>query len=140
MSNHHYDNQQSEIPDYSNPYAYPSNPTTTQHYNTEDPALIKLKSAFWKNAGYLQSKLGSLTGSSSWEQSGQETLEEAQRKYQEAESQHASGAVPSRIYGEYDRFMGYLNYAVGHVAGDKEMQERANQRTKHGTEEIDKTT
>lgn len=143
--------QTPDTPDLSNPYAYASNPSATTdvmytenlnasfNNSDEDPELSKLKSSFWKRAGQLQSSIGSLAGLKSWEETGRKTEEEASRNYKQAEDRLTSGE-PSRLHGEYDRLMGYLSYAMGHVAGDKEMQDRANARTHHGTSEIDRAS
>lgn len=152
--------QTPDTPDLSNPYMYPSNPAQTTIINegeelysenlnatfnqqgststASDPEVTRLKSSFWKKAGQLQSSIGSLTGLKSWEETGRKTEKEAEREYNEAESRITNGE-PSRLHGEYDKLMGYLSYAVGHVAGDKDMQERATTRTEHGVSEIDKT-
>ncbi|KAI7903625.1 uncharacterized protein BX663DRAFT_507125 [Cokeromyces recurvatus] len=153
--------QSSDTLDLSNPYIYPANPVSTanndendnslqnnanQHSsytsfnntNKIDPELSKLKSLFWKGAGQLQSTIGSLTGLDSWQRSGQKTEEEASREYEEAEDRLKRGE-PSRIHGEYDRLMGYVNYAVGHIAGDHEMQVKAAERREQGSSEINKS-
>ncbi|KAI8079539.1 uncharacterized protein B0P05DRAFT_469698 [Gilbertella persicaria] len=145
--------QQSEMPDLSNPYMYPSNPiasTKEQNYpvtnstfnhaqsSDVDPELTRFKSLFWKKAGELQSTLGSLTGLTSWQQSGEKTREEAEREHKEAQERLGHGEA-SRIHGEYDRLMGYVTYAVGHVAGDNEMQMKANERTERGAAEINRS-
>jgi uncharacterized protein YjbJ (UPF0337 family) len=152
--------QQSDIPDLSNPYNYPSNPRTspdansaanlgvplnegsssfTEMQTTTDPELLKLKSSFWKRAGQLQSAIGSIAGLESWQSSGHSVEEEADRKYREAQNRLSRGE-PSRIHGEYDRLMGYVNYALGHVAGDAEMQAKASEQTEQGAAEIDRTS
>lgn len=148
--------QTPDTPDLSNPYMYPANQAVTNEGKDDvlytenlnatfssstspngDPELAKLKSSFWKKAGQVQSSIGALAGLKSWEETGRKTEEEASREYRDAESRLNNGE-PSRLHGEYDRLMGYLSYAVGHVAGDKEMQERAAARTEHGTSEIDR--
>jgi uncharacterized protein YjbJ (UPF0337 family) len=152
---------QSEAPDLSNPYMYPANPeapTAAGQINDEniplndenlrtsfnssgegDPELQKIKSSFWKKAGKLQSAIGSMAGLETWQTSGEKAKEEAEREYQEAENRLNQGEA-SRIHGEFDRLMGYVTYAVGHVAGDTEMQAKANQRTQKGESEINKST
>lgn len=150
---------QPDTPDLSNPYSYPANPQTTLNAaNTDnvplndenpnisfssstsegDPELQKMKSSFWKKAGQLQSAIGSITGLESWQKSGTKTEEEAEREYKDAEERLNRGEA-SRIHGEYDRLMGYVTYAVGHVAGDAEMQAKANESITHGNAEIDKS-
>lgn len=155
---------QPATPDLSNPYMYPTNPealstaTTTAPaneniplndenpsttFNTSgshegDPELQKIKSTFWKKAGQLQSAIGSLTGLESLQTTGTKTEEEAEREYREAEERLNRGEA-SRVHGEYDRLMGYVTYAVGHISGDSELQAKANERTIHGTTEIDKS-
>lgn len=152
-----------ETPDLSNPYIYPANPTapplntattaagaventplndenpTANFSNSEegDPELQKIKSSFWKKAGQLQSAVGSIAGLESWQTTGENAKKEAEREYEKAEYRLNQGEA-SRLHGEYDRLMGYVTYAVGHVAGDTEMQAKANQRTIQGQEEIDK--
>jgi uncharacterized protein YjbJ (UPF0337 family) len=151
---------QSDTPDLSNPYSYPRNPSTktgedsvaninvplnegptsfTEMETATDPELSKLKSSFWIRAGQLQSAIGSITGLESWQRSGHKIEEEADREYREAKSRLSRG-TPSRIHGEYDRLMGYVNYVVGHVAGDTEMQAEASERLEHGEAEIDKSS
>lgn len=153
---------QPDTPDLSNPYSYPANPQATVNAATTDnnvpllndenpnisfnsstsegdPELQKIKSSFWKKAGQLQSAIGSLTGLESWQKSGAKTEEEAEREYKDAEARLNRGEA-SRIHGEYDRLKGYVTYAVGHVAGDAEMQAKANETITHGSAEIDKST
>ncbi|CEG70143.1 hypothetical protein CU097_005989 [Rhizopus azygosporus] len=129
-------------PDYSNPYAYPpnNNSSSIDHYSssTTDPQLQKLKSSIWKKAGQIQSTIGGLAQIESWRQTGQKIEEEAEREYREAEERMNHGE-PSRIHGEYNRLMGFMSYAVGHIAGDPEMQARGGQRSREGEEEIDKS-
>ncbi|CAO3616394.1 unnamed protein product [Mucor hiemalis] len=150
---------QPATPDLSNPYMYPANPQATINASTTeniplndenpnisfneastdgDPELQKIKSSFWKKAGQLQSAIGSLTGLDSWQKSGTRTEEEAEREYRDAEERLNRGEA-SRIHGEYDRLKGYVTYAVGHVAGDAEMQAKANESITHGAAEIDKS-
>ncbi|KAI9484122.1 MAG: hypothetical protein EXX96DRAFT_479671 [Benjaminiella poitrasii] len=154
--------QPSDVPDLSNPYIYPANPINTVNndenhslqnnisedpYATftevssgdkKDPELSKLKSSFWKRAGQFQSAIGSLTGSETWQFSGKKTEQEADREYQEAQDRIIRGE-PSRMHGEYDRLMGYLNYAIGHIAGDREIQAKAAERTEQGLAEINRS-
>ncbi|GAN10363.1 hypothetical protein MAM1_0346c09902 [Mucor ambiguus] len=151
--------QQPSTPDLSNPYAYAGNPikatlSTEQdtipldkenpdasfnNSNTSDPEVLKLKSSIWKKAGQLQSAIGSLTGLESWETSGKKTEQEAEREIKEAEDRLNQGEA-SRVHGEYERLMGYVSYAIGHVAGDQEMQSKASERTEHGAAEVDRST
>ncbi|KAL9556795.1 hypothetical protein MBANPS3_001693 [Mucor bainieri] len=151
--------QQPSTPDLSNPYAYAGNPikttlsatgeqdtiplndenpatTFSNSGNTSDPEVLKLKSSIWKKAGQLQSAIGSLTGLESWETSGKKTEQEAERELKEAEDRLNQGEA-SRVHGEYERLMGYVNYAIGHVAGDPEMQSKASERTEHGAAEYE---
>ncbi|CAO3655698.1 unnamed protein product [Mucor fragilis] len=154
--------QQPSTPDPSNPYAYAGNPTKTtlsaEHQdtiplndenpstnfgssdlsNTADPEVLKLKSSLWKKAGQLQSAIGSLTGLESWQTSGKKTEQEAERELREAENRLNQGEA-SRVHGEYERLMGYVSYAIGHVAGDPEMQSKASERTEHGAAEVDRS-
>lgn len=138
---------QPDTPDLSNPYMYPANPAPGRResigqYTSAsmgDPELQKIKSSFWKTAGQLQSAIGSMTGLESWQTSGHKTKEEAEREYREAEERLHSGEA-SRIHGEYDRLMGYVTYAVGHVSGDPDLQSKANERAQHGLEEIGKSS
>ncbi|KAI9360176.1 hypothetical protein BD770DRAFT_385026 [Pilaira anomala] len=143
--------------DLSNPYMYPSNPSITSNSNVEqnipsllnnthstleekvDPELQKIKSSIWKRAAQIQSTIGSITGLESLQTSGERARRMAEKEYEEAENRLNQGEA-SRIHGEYDRLMGYVSYAIGHVAGDTEMQSKANQRTLNGTNEIDKST
>ncbi|KAG2210464.1 uncharacterized protein EV154DRAFT_496911 [Mucor mucedo] len=139
---------QPDTPDLSNPYMYPANPAPDGDTREEvvrqhtasvmgDPELQKIKSSFWKTAGRLQSAIGSMTGLESWQTSGHKTKEEAEREYREAE-ERLNGGEASRLHGEYDRLMGYVTYAVGHVSGDPELQSKANERAQQGEEEIGK--
>lgn len=148
-----------DTPDLTNPYAYPGNPTKTTISSSEqdtvplndgnssatfntsadsDPELLKLKSSIWKRAGQLQSAIGSITGLESWQSSGKKTEEEAERERKEAENRLNQGEA-SRVHGEYERLMGYVSYAIGHVAGDPEMQSKGSERTEHGAAEIDRS-
>lgn len=122
--------------DLSNPYAYPNE--RVEQVNKEDPQLQKLKSSFWKRAGQLQSTIGSLAQLESWQNSGQQIENEADRTYREAEERLREGEA-SRIHGEYESWMGWMSYAVGHIAGDPEMQARGSQRSRQGEEEIERT-
>ncbi|KAI8351532.1 hypothetical protein BD560DRAFT_409234 [Blakeslea trispora] len=147
--------QQSEIPDLSNPYVYPSNPvahesehqdpmqtSSTFNYTQSseaDPEVSKIKSFFWKKTGELQSTLGSMAGWTSWQETGEKTKHEAELEYQRAEERLSKGEA-SRVHGEYDRLMGYAAYAVGHIAGDGDMQAKANQRRERGVAEIQKSS
>ncbi|OBZ91297.1 hypothetical protein A0J61_00627 [Choanephora cucurbitarum] len=147
--------QQSEVPDLSNPYVYPSNPvahetrdqdftptssTFNQTQSSEvDPELSKFKSFFWKKTGELQSTLGSMAGWTSWQETGEKTKHDAELEYKRAEERLNKGEA-SRIHGEYDRLMGYATYAVGHIAGDNDMQAKANQRKERGLAEIQKSS
>lgn len=150
--------QQLDAPDLSNPYIYLKNSSTNlddgsaaninvplkegstsfnEMYTATDPEILKLKSSFWKRAGKFQSAIGSMTGLESWQTSGHKVEEEAEREYKEAERRLGQGE-PSRLHGEYDRLMGYVTYAVGHVAGDTDMQTKANERSEQGEAEINK--
>ncbi|KAF1802107.1 hypothetical protein FB192DRAFT_1325856 [Mucor lusitanicus] len=124
-------------PDLSNPYAYAGNPIKTT-LNPSDPEVLKLKSSIWKKAGQLQSAIGSLTGLESWQTSGKKTEQEAERELREAQDRLNQGEA-SRVHGEYERMMGYVSYAIGHVAGDAEMQSKASERTEHGAAEVDRS-
>ncbi|KAK4513747.1 uncharacterized protein ATC70_005753 [Mucor velutinosus] len=153
--------QQPNTPDLSNPFAYAGNPiqpalSTEQDTiplnnenattafnspissNTTDPEVVKLKSSIWKKAGQLQSAIGSLTGLESWQTSGRKTEQDAERERREAEDRLNQGEA-SRVHGEYERLMGYVNYAIGHVAGDSEMQSKASERAEHGAAEVDRS-
>ncbi|KAL0143386.1 hypothetical protein V8B55DRAFT_1477069 [Mucor lusitanicus] len=146
-------------PDLSNPYAYAGNPIKTtlsteqdtiplndenpattfnSSSNPSDPEVLKLKSSIWKKAGQLQSAIGSLTGLESWQTSGKKTEQEAERELREAQDRLNQGEA-SRVHGEYERMMGYVSYAIGHVAGDAEMQSKASERTEHGAAEVDRS-
>ncbi|KAI8638238.1 hypothetical protein BD408DRAFT_323341, partial [Parasitella parasitica] len=103
-----------------------------------DPELLKLNSAVWRRAGQLQSAIGSLAGLESWQTSGEQKKEHAEREHKEAQNRLQQGEA-SRLHGEYERLMGYVTYAIGHVAGDPEMQSKASERTDNGTAEIDKS-
>ncbi|KAI8988515.1 hypothetical protein BDF20DRAFT_814804 [Mycotypha africana] len=107
--------------------------------HNSDPAIDKLKSLFWKKAGGLQRTLGSIANFDTWEEFGKLLQREADIDYNDAVSRLQRGEA-SRLHGEYDRLMGYLNYAIGHVAGDNEMQAKANDRLQKAMKEIDKSS
>ena len=74
----------------------------------------------------------------SWERAGSSTEAWADSTFRQAAEQLESGG-PSRVHGEYNRWMGYLGKAVGHIAGDPEMEAKGSMRTREGEEEINKT-
>jgi hypothetical protein len=149
-------NNQEQIsgePDPSNPYSYPSNPQPIEeislansrapsNFNSNssngDPELTKIRSSFWKRAGQLQSAIGSVAGVESWKDNGMFTEEEAEREYRNADERMKLGDA-SRFHGEYERIMGLASYAIGHIAGDSEMQIKANERTENGLNEINRS-
>ncbi|KAI9015860.1 hypothetical protein CLU79DRAFT_680339, partial [Phycomyces nitens] len=102
-----------------------------------DPYVDKITSSLWRRAAQLQSTLGSLTGKDDWEEAGKRKEREAQDMYREAKSR-AEAHEPSWTHGEYERLMGKLEQAMGHVSGDAEMEARALLRVQKGTEEIER--
>ncbi|KAI8089699.1 uncharacterized protein BX664DRAFT_350070 [Halteromyces radiatus] len=111
---------------------------TTQERCTDDPVWLKCKSKMIKGAGMAQNTLGRVTGLDDWEHRGQAWEEWGDHTLQLAERLTDQGA-PSRLHGEYNRWMGYLEKMIGHVAGDEEMQYHANTRTEQATQEINQS-
>ncbi|SAM04694.1 hypothetical protein [Absidia glauca] len=114
----------------------PPPPSTYTPSMGEDPLWMKCKSAVFRGAGAAQSKLGSVTGMNGLEHRGQEWESWASRTADQADVLTEQGA-PSRIHGEYNRWMGYLGKALGHVSGDEEMQVKGTQRTEQANDEIE---
>ncbi|KAI9271684.1 hypothetical protein BDA99DRAFT_422648, partial [Phascolomyces articulosus] len=102
-----------------------------------DLALDKIKSGFWKRAGQMQATLGDLSGVESWQDQGRSTEVWADTAYREAESRQRLGEA-SWLNGEYNVIMGKLTSAIGYVAGDPEMQAKAQLRAREGQEEINR--
>ncbi|KAF7727163.1 hypothetical protein EC973_007938 [Apophysomyces ossiformis] len=102
-----------------------------------DPEMEKLRGSFWKRAGQLQSMIGSWTGMGSWESSGNSTEAWAEQVYRQAEDKSRAG-VPSQVHGEYNRLMGTLETAIGHIAGDPEMEAKARFRVRESEEELER--
>ncbi|KAI9488148.1 hypothetical protein BDB00DRAFT_849840 [Zychaea mexicana] len=102
-----------------------------------DPEMAKWKSSLWRRAGQVQAALGDLSGIESWQSQGRTTEAYADQAYNEAESRQRLGEA-SWINGEYNVLMGRLTNAVGYVAGDPEMQAKAQLRAREGQEEIEK--
>ncbi|ORY93982.1 hypothetical protein BCR43DRAFT_443302 [Syncephalastrum racemosum] len=103
-----------------------------------DPQVQQWTSAFWRNTGRVQSALGEWTGLESWRNAGQSTEQWAEQNYADAKARAEAGQA-SRLHGEYERMMGMLGTAMGHVAGDPEMEAKARLRARQGQEEIDET-
>lgn len=101
----------------------------------QDSQLEKWSCNFWKGAGRIQAALGELTGMEQWRTAGEETAAWAEACYRDAEARQQAGE-PSWYHGEYERLMGKLGYVVGHVAGDPEMQAKAQMRAHQGEQEI----
>ncbi|KAI7869928.1 hypothetical protein BDF14DRAFT_1721673 [Spinellus fusiger] len=112
---------------------------STEYSSKRDPYIEKMTSNLWCKAGQLQSMVGSWVGHQEWETSGHHTQSWAQDNYQEAELRLQANE-PSWTHGEYDRWMGKLEAAVGHVTGDPEMEAKALMRTRQGTEEVEKAS
>ncbi|OAD79255.1 hypothetical protein PHYBLDRAFT_162332 [Phycomyces blakesleeanus NRRL 1555(-)] len=104
-----------------------------------DPYVDKITSSLWRRAAQIQSTLGSLTGKEDWEEAGRRKELEAQDMYREAQAR-AEAHEPSWAHGEYERWMGKLEQAVGHVSGDTDMEARARQRVQNGTDEVERAT
>ncbi|CAO3663278.1 unnamed protein product [Rhizopus stolonifer] len=129
-------------PDFTNPYAYPiadiqQDPEPQE--SSSDPQIERFKSSIWKRAGQVQAALGSLTQVESWQESGQQAQGDADHAYREAQARIQNGQA-SWIHGEYERWMGLMSYAVGHVVGDPEMQAKASLRSREGKEEIERVS
>ncbi|CAO3583568.1 unnamed protein product [Absidia cylindrospora] len=103
----------------------------------EDPIWMKCKSAVFRGAGAAQSKLGSAMGVSDLEHRGQEWEEWATQISEQANTMTEQGA-PSRLHGEYNKWMGYMGKVLGHVSGDPEMEAKGLQRKDEANEEIEK--
>ncbi|KAI9318749.1 hypothetical protein BX666DRAFT_1845022, partial [Dichotomocladium elegans] len=100
-----------------------------------DPNIAKWESTFWRYTGKIQAALGNLVGLESWQTKGRSTEAWGETALEEAEARAAQGD-PSWLNGEYNVIMGKLSHAVGYVAGDPEMQERAELRIEKGRHEL----
>ncbi|KAI8993559.1 hypothetical protein BDB01DRAFT_706004, partial [Pilobolus umbonatus] len=127
--------------DMSNPYNYPVNTQSSLdevHTSKSDPELQKITSMFWMKAGELQSSIGQLTGLDSWRTSGELLSEEAERQYEEAQNKLEHHEA-SKLHGHYDRIVGLMEYATGHIAGDSELEEKGKERKAKGEQEINQS-
>ncbi|KAI8138068.1 hypothetical protein BJV82DRAFT_502576, partial [Fennellomyces sp. T-0311] len=102
-----------------------------------DPEVAKWKSNFWKHAGQAQALVGDITGIEAWQASGRTNEAWAETAYREAEARQRLGEA-SWVNGEYNYIMGKLTNAIGYVAGDPEMQAKAQMRAREGQDEMNR--
>ncbi|CAO3614380.1 unnamed protein product [Cunninghamella blakesleeana] len=112
-----------------------SNNNNKEEEEEEDPIWLKWKGTIGKQIGNLESSLGSMVGIHGLENNGQQWKDWGTSAIDRSNELTEQGA-PSRIDGEYNRFIGHFGKALGHIIGDEEMEYNNVKRIYDANEEI----